>query len=120
MRAVNSAAELRNTVLRQDWQVMPISFDVPGNSQILGQIAHAAGIEGILYPSTKNGKKCLAIYPENLKDDSFVELVGRMPKTTIHPSVPGKVRQNSGRMKFMRAVRKVLYVSNNQASREWI
>lgn len=84
MRAVNSAVELRDTVLRQDWQVMPISFDVPGNSQILGQIAHAAGIEGILYPSTKNGKKCLAVYPENLKEDSFVELVGRIPKTTIH------------------------------------
>lgn len=85
MRAVNSAAELRDTVLRQDWQVMPISFDVPGNSQILGQIAHAAGIEGILYPSTKNGKKCLAVYPENLKEDSFVELAGsRIPKTTIY------------------------------------
>ena len=84
MRAVNTPEELRETILRQDWQIMPISFDVPGNSQILGQLAHAAGVEGILYPSTKNDKKnCLAVYPENIKEDSFVEIIGSIPKTTI-------------------------------------
>lgn len=84
MRAVNTAIELRDTVLRSDWKIMPMTFDVPSNPQILGQIAHTAGIEGILYPSTKNGKKCLVIFPDNLKEDSFVELAAEAPKTTIH------------------------------------
>ncbi len=81
MKPVMNVEELRSTFLRTDWNIMPMQFDVPANPQILGQLAHAAGIEGILYPSVKNKKRCLVVYPENFKDsDAYVELEGKVSK----------------------------------------
>ncbi len=63
---------------------MPMQFDAPANSQVLGQIAHSAGIEAILYPSVKTNKKALAIYPENfLNSDAFIEIAGSVAETVI-------------------------------------
>lgn len=59
MRPVKTLKELRDTLFREDWRLMPMQLDVPANSQVLGQIAYAAGIEGILFPSVKTGKKIL-------------------------------------------------------------
>ncbi len=54
---------------------MPILFSIPANCQILGHIAYEAGIEGILYTSVKDGKKCAAIFPRNFNNSSsFVEI----------------------------------------------
>lgn len=79
MNAVRNVEELRSTFLRTDWTIMPMQFDVPANPQILGQLAHAAGIEGILYPSVKTNKKCLVAYPENFKgSDSYIKLEGKV------------------------------------------
>ena len=61
-----------------------MQFDVPANSQILGQIAYEAGIEGILFPSVKTDKKNLAIYPENFKDsDAYIEIRGEVSNTVV-------------------------------------
>lgn len=71
--------ELIQTFLRPDWNIMPTQFDVPANPQILGQLAHAAGIEAILYPSVKTKQQCLAIYPDNFKNsDAYIELEGEI------------------------------------------
>jgi multidrug efflux pump subunit AcrA (membrane-fusion protein) len=54
-------------------------FDVPATSQILGQEVRAAGIEAIVYPSSKTEAPCVAIFPDTLGPRSFVELIGPSP-----------------------------------------
>ncbi len=78
---VHTLAELRNSILDENWRDSPMQVDIPSNSQILGQIAEAAGIEGVLYSSTKtSGKRCLAIFPRNFnKSLSYVKIKGNAP-----------------------------------------
>ena len=45
MMPVHNTRELLSTLLREDWRIMSMQFDIPSNPQILGQLAHAAGIE---------------------------------------------------------------------------
>ena len=43
-------------------------------------VTNTEGIQGIVYASSKNSKKCLAVFPQNFAEtDSFVELVGALP-----------------------------------------
>ncbi len=93
MKPIDSVYQLRNTFLCDEWRLMPMQFDIPANSQIFGQIAHSATIEGILYPSVKTQKNCLVVYPQNLMDSSYIELNGdgpvvvakkRIDKNTYH------------------------------------
>lgn len=81
MLQVTSMLELRKSILAPDWRDIPMLFDVPASPQILGQIAHAAGIEAILYPSRMSNKDlCLAVFPENLVNStSFIEIEGEIP-----------------------------------------
>ncbi len=82
MLPVKNLDELWKTLFSENWRLMPMQFDVPANSQILGQIAHSAGIEAILYPSVKTNKKALAAYPENFfNSDAFIEIVGAVADT---------------------------------------
>lgn len=84
MLPVSSMGELMRTFLREDWRLMPMQFDVPANSQILGQIAYEAGIEGVLFPSVKTKKKNLAVYPENFKDsDAYIEVRGDVAASVV-------------------------------------
>lgn len=81
MRHVESLTELTKTILLPNWRNLPMQVDIPSNSQILGQIAYAAGIEAILYPSKMTNKNCLAIFPKNFeKSASYIELEGDIPK----------------------------------------
>ncbi|HSW68643.1 MAG TPA: hypothetical protein VLI69_00615 [Gammaproteobacteria bacterium] len=92
MLPVNTKELLLNTLLREDWRIMPMQFDIPSNPQILGQLAHAVGIEAILYPSVKTHKKCLVIYPENFQQASaYVEIEGDLPKGVDH----GRIDRNT-------------------------
>lgn len=52
------------TVFDENWRYHASLCNVPANSQTLGQIAYESVIEAILYPSTKDGKKCLALFPK--------------------------------------------------------
>lgn len=95
MLPVHDTKELLNTLLCKDWRVMPMQFDIPSNSQILGQLSHAAGIEAILYPSVKTQKKCLAIYPENFqRSASYVEIEGDLPKGVVHNRIDSATFNN--------------------------
>ncbi len=87
LRAVHSSKELIDTFLTEEWRVMPMNFDIPANPQILGQLAHAAGIEAIVYPSVKTKKICLAIYLENLLMDSFIEIEGEAPEAVSYKRI---------------------------------
>ena len=76
---VTSTADLRTNLMDPDWRQLPALYDVPATSQIFGQEVRAAGIEAILYPSTKTDGLCAAIFPDNLSPDSFVELMDPAP-----------------------------------------
>jgi RES domain-containing protein len=66
------------------WREWPIHFDVPHPSQILGQIAADAGIEGLKYSSILTQETCLVIYPQNFVNSSaFVELDDPPPSETV-------------------------------------
>jgi hypothetical protein len=72
--------QLLMAIMDRNWRGFSMHIDYPSNSQHFGQIAHGAGLEGILYRSTKNGDRCLAIFPENFKNsDSYVELTDAAP-----------------------------------------
>ncbi len=79
---VKSVDRLLDGLLEKNWRSMPTQFDIPSNSQIFGKIARDAGIQGILYPSQKTKKSNMAIFVENIGDESYVELDPRfeLPK----------------------------------------
>lgn len=77
---IRTVPKLIDALLDPDWRLWPMQFDVPVSSQIFGQLVSAAGIEGILYPSKFTGNDCLAIYPQNLEEGSFVQLDDDTPK----------------------------------------
>lgn len=82
---MKSANDFITTFLMPDWRLFPMQFDVPSNSQILGQIVHEAEIEAILYPSAKKSDKlCLAVFPKNFEmSDSYIQIQDKAPKGII-------------------------------------
>lgn len=71
---IRTVSKLVDSLLDPNWRLWPIQFDVPVASQIFGQLVAEAGIEGILYISKFTGKNCLAIFPQNFEESSFVKL----------------------------------------------
>ena len=95
MMPVKNLEELRKTLFLENWRLMPMQFDVPANSQILGQIAYSAGIEAILYPSVKTHKKALAVYPENfINSEAFIEIAGTVAETVINTKIDKDTYKN--------------------------
>lgn len=95
MLPVHNTKELLSTLLREDWRIMPMQFDIPSNPQILGQLVHAAGIEAILYPSVKTQKKCLVIYPENFQRSSaYIEVEGDIPLDVVYGRIDSDTFNN--------------------------
>ena len=60
LKLSKSHTQLLKSLLQPSWRKIPMMIDIPADSQILGQIAYAAGIEAILYPSIMSKKDCLA------------------------------------------------------------
>ncbi len=81
---IKDVSDLLDSLYDPEWRYSPQVLDLPSNSQIFGQIAYRAGIEGILYTSVKNNKRCLAVFPSKLGDKSFVEIEGEIPDTLKH------------------------------------
>jgi hypothetical protein len=87
-RVMRSARDMWRAVLAPGWRESPVLTDIPANSQILGQLVRAAGIEGVLYPSSLTGKGCLAIFPSNFQDSSaHITIDDPAP----HPDVPLRI-----------------------------
>ena len=76
---IRTVSKLMDALLDPNWRLWPMQFDVPVASQIFGQLAAEAGIEGILYPSKFTGKDCLAIFPQNFEEGSFVQMDDEAP-----------------------------------------
>ncbi len=78
-------AQLKQSLLLNDWRAWPIQMQLPANSQIFGRLIVESGFEGIIYPSAKGKGKCIAIFPENLAGtESYVELSDKAPDGVVH------------------------------------
>lgn len=81
---IKTGKQLHDHVLKHNWRALPIQFGLPAQSQTIAELVRAAGFEAILYKSTKGPGQCLAIFPDLLGDDSFVELAGTPPPGVTH------------------------------------
>ena len=85
---IRTTGQLQRAVLAANWRAWPIQFDVPSNSQVLGRLLYDAGYEAVVYPSTRNGKRCIAVFPTSLSDSqSFVALSGNYPHSVSVPKL---------------------------------
>jgi RES domain-containing protein len=89
---VRSAQSLQRQLLSRSWRLEPAQYDLPSNSQIFGRLCSAAGVQGILYPSTRDdSRKCMALMPQNWRgSDSFVEIRGPVPESVRERRLDGK------------------------------
>lgn len=71
---IRTVPKLMDSLTDPNWRLWPMQFDVPVASQIFGQLVVEAGIEAILYTSKFTGQDCLAVFPQNLEGESFIEL----------------------------------------------
>ena len=81
MPHVSSQADLKKTILTENWRVLPMQVDIPANSQIFGQILNESKIEAVIYPSRMRSKhNCMAIFIENFQNsDSEVCISDKTP-----------------------------------------
>ncbi len=74
-----TAGQIHKMVVEYNWRMLPVQFGLPAHSHILAELIRAAGFEAILYPSSKGGGHCLAVFPERLRPNSYIELVDPPP-----------------------------------------
>ena len=75
--SVQSITKLKNCIYDVNWRNFPNIYNIPSLPQIFGQLAKNAGIESIVYKSTKKSKAglCMAVFPENFQNsDSYIKL----------------------------------------------
>jgi RES domain len=80
---IASAQELYRVLLNENWRILPAQFEIPSRTHVIAELIRAAGFEGILYKSTKGLKHCLAVFPDQLRDGSFIELQDPAPNTVL-------------------------------------
>lgn len=76
---IRSGSQLYDAVVQQNWRGLPVQFGLPAPSQTLAELIREAAFDGILYRSTKAAGLCLAIFPDRISSDSFVELADAAP-----------------------------------------
>lgn len=80
---ISSPQELFRVLLSENWRVLPMQFDIPARTQVIAELVKAAGFEAILYKSTKGLKNCMAIFIDQLRDGSFIELQDQPPASVL-------------------------------------
>jgi hypothetical protein len=81
---VKSSEQVRNMALKNNWRTLPIQFGLPSQSHILAELIKAAGYEAILYKSTKGPGNCLAIFPSQMDEGSYIEVAGKVLSSVKH------------------------------------
>lgn len=76
---VQTGKQLYEAVIKQNWRVLPVQFDLPARSQTVAELIRDAGFEGILYQSANGPGKCLAVFPDRLAETSFIEIIDEPP-----------------------------------------
>jgi len=81
---LRSAKELKAHLMASNWRYWPMQFDVPYNSQVFGELLLRSGYDGVIYNSTHGTGKCIAIFPENLKNsDTSIRIAGDPPNESV-------------------------------------
>lgn len=90
---IRSSITLQKQLLHPNWRVRPMQFDLPANSQIFGRWVAAAGIHGILFPSSRDlMRRCLALFPQNWAGStSFVEIADAIPAGVRITRIDGRM-----------------------------
>lgn len=81
---IQSGRSLYNAVLMHNWRVQPAQFGLPARSHVLAELVRAAGFEAILYRSTMGPGRCLAVFPDQLSGQAYVELADKAPPEVRH------------------------------------
>jgi len=78
---IKSPGPLLKSLLIDNWRKEPAQFDIPANGQIFGHLVYLAGIDSIVYPSSKTGERCLAVFPSNFDGrNSYLRLDDEPPE----------------------------------------
>lgn len=82
--AIRRMKQLTDALTDPHWSGPPLGLGIPSASQIFGQLAKSAGIQGLLYKSKFSEGKCLAIFPENIANSSsYIKVADNTPNGVI-------------------------------------
>lgn len=82
---ITRAGQLKTVLLAHDWRRYPTQHEIPANPQVFGRLLVDAGFDGVVYPSTKGPKACIALFPTNFSgSESHVELADDPPRGATH------------------------------------
>lgn len=76
---MRTAQQLHDATVKHNWRALPIQFGLPAHSHVLADLIRHAGYEGVLYPSSKGTGRCLAVFPEALREGAFIVLQDTPP-----------------------------------------
>lgn len=76
---MRTARQFHDATVKHNWRVLPVQFGLPAHSHVLADLIRRAGYEAILYPSSKGSGKCLAVFPEALREGTFVAMQDKPP-----------------------------------------
>lgn len=94
--SIQNITQLKKSIYNKNWREAPNIYDIPALPQIFGQLTKEAGIEAILYKSTKTSKTglCMAVFPENFKNsDSYIKLED-CPKAIVNRKMDSETFEN--------------------------
>ena len=74
--SVQTIKQIRDTLYDVNWRLMPSFHNRPSNSQWFGHYCRLAGIQAIIYSSTKCSGYNLAVFPDNLQNsqNSYIKI----------------------------------------------
>lgn len=85
MTVMKLPKDLKTSIHERDWKAAPTQVNLPATPQVFGKLVYDAGIEGILYNSTKGNGSCLALFPKNFDgSESFVMLEDDSANTVLN------------------------------------
>lgn len=76
---IQTGQRLYETVAVQNWRIRPIQFGIAAQSQILAELIRAAGFEAIVYKSAQGAKRCLAVFPDQISNGTYIEVADISP-----------------------------------------
>ena len=94
--SLQSITELKNSIYDINWRRSPNIFNIPALPQIFGQLTKDAGIEAIVYKSTKKSRQglCMAVFPENFKNSESYITLEDCPKSIINKKMDSETFEN--------------------------
>ena len=95
-QSIQNITQLKTELYDTNWRKYPNIYNILSPSQIFGRLVRNAGIEAIVYKSTKKSKAglCMAVFPENFKhSDSYIKLED-CPKGIVNKTMNTETFEN--------------------------